>query len=81
MIARIAENSYVDIDAISAITGDYTNKNSDKWETTVLIGSTYGTFKGTAGKNIMDAYEWKWKHSIVDMIPGDNYKKQLFRGK
>jgi len=78
MIAKIGENSYVDVDSISAITGNYGHKDSTKWTTIVVMGSSYGTFNGQEGKNLMDAYLWARKTAIHDMRPeSENYRKVI----
>ena len=78
MIARYGEGRYIDVDLISAIEGEYTNKNPKKWWTKLVCNGLVGVIDGPDGKNIMDAFEWKWKHAITDMIPGNpTYKKKL----
>lgn len=77
-VIRFAENSYLDVEAIQFITGEYSSKKEDSWKTNLVIGGVPFTIEGHPGKNIMDAYEWQYKHAITEMIPGEKYKKKLF---
>jgi len=78
MIAKYAENSYIDIDSVSYIAGDYSSNNEHTWITNVVVNGVPFTIEGPIGKNVMTAYEWKWRNSIIDMIPSSKtYKKNL----
>jgi hypothetical protein len=78
LIARYGENRYIDVDLISAIEGGYADNNPLKWWTKLVCNGVAGVINGPDGKNIMDAFEWKYKHAIHDMIVGSpTYKQKL----
>lgn len=74
---RFAENSILDAESVCFIAGNYTAKDPQKWKTDLVVGGIALTIEGQPGKNIMDAVIWHRKNGIIDMIPGDNYKKKL----
>lgn len=78
-IIRYANDSYLDVESIQFITGNYESPKQEKWNTNIVIGGVPIQIQGQPGKNIMDAYIWQWKHSIVDMIPGKMQKQKLFK--
>jgi hypothetical protein len=78
MIAKYDMNSYVDIDSITRITGYYDSKRPVDWRTKFSINGESIVVAGQEGRNIMDAYLWKWRNTIYDMQPGNHtYRKQL----
>ena len=77
-IIRFAEDSYLDVESIEFIEGEYLSKTVEKWKTNLVVKGVPITIEGQPGKNIMDAYIWQWRHAIIDMVPGEKYKKNLF---
>jgi hypothetical protein len=76
MIGKFAQDSYIDVDAIQFITGDYNSKLHTQWTTNLIVHGVSLSIEGQPGKNIMDAFEWRWKHSITDMVPDSpTYRK------
>lgn len=76
MIAKFDENSYIDSDSITYISGQYTSKDEARWQTTLVTGGEHLVIFGKPGRNIMDAYLWRHKHSVYNMIPDSkDYKK------
>jgi hypothetical protein len=78
MIAMLDRHSYIDVDKIDCISGDYRSEKESEWVTTVLIGGFSLEYKGQMGREIMNAYEWKFKTSTYDFITGSStYKRAI----
>ena len=77
MIAKYNENSYIDIDSITFITGNYEGE-PHRWTTTLVVGGVEIRIYGKEGKNVLDAFLWKRNSSTHDMIPNQpDYKKPI----
>ena len=80
MIAKYNENSYIDVDSITFIAGDYEGE-PHRWITKLVVGGVEVRIYGKDGKNIMDAFVWKWNNSTYNMIPShSDYKKVIKSG-
>ena len=77
MIAKYGENSYVDVDSITFISGDY-DGGDYRWVTTIVVDGVEERIFGKIGRNIMDSFLWKRQSSVHDMIPSSpGYKKTI----
>ena len=80
MIAKIENNSYIDIDTVSFVKGDYTAEDNIKnsWKTEVISNSCYIVLYGQEGKNVSDAFHQKHRSCIYDYVPGsETYRKAI----
>jgi hypothetical protein len=78
MLAKFDENSYIDIDVVSFVNGDYSKTDEKKWSTEIVVGGQGFSIAGRPGRNIMDSFLWKHRNSIYDMISGsETYKKTI----
>ena len=78
MIARYSKDSYIDIDSITFIRGDYLGDHF-RWSTTIVVDGVEVRIYGKEGKNIMDAFQWKWNNSIYNMVPLSSDYKQVIK--
>lgn len=81
MIAKVDETVYIDVDQVSFVQGDYTNKQDSKWVTILVVGGQGCTVEGMAGKRILDSFLWKHANAVYDMREGrPSYKQTIKRG-
>jgi len=80
MIIKYHDDSYMDVDAIQVIVGNYESKDKTKWTTLIGISGGSLTIEGEVGKNVMDAYKWKNRTSIYDMRPSSKDYRQQIKG-
>jgi hypothetical protein len=78
MIAKYNENSYIDVDSITFIRGEYEGEPS-RWFTTLVVGGVEIRIYGKDGKNIMDSFIWKWNNATYNMIPSSSDYKQVIK--
>jgi hypothetical protein len=78
MIAKYSANSYIDVDSITFIRGEYEGDPS-RWCTTFVVGGVEIRVYGEDGKNIMDSFLWKWNNATYNMISSHSDYKQLIK--
>jgi hypothetical protein len=78
MLAKFDENSYIDVDSVTCVSGTYADENEKNWRTDVVVGGQGIGILGQPGKNVLEAFLWKHRNSIYDMIHGsETYKKTI----
>ena len=78
MVIKFGKDSYVDIDLVSSIIGRYDSPDPEKWNTAYICDGIGCEIRGPIGKNILEAFIWKYRTSIYDMMPeSENYRKQI----
>ena len=78
MLAKFNNNSYIDVDSITCVSGTYPDDDEKNWSTDIVVGGFGICILGQSGKNVLDSFLWKHKNSVYDMMNGsETYKKTI----
>ena len=79
MLAKFDENSYIDVDLVSCVSGTYLDDDEKNWRTDIVVGGFGIGIQGRPGRNVLDSFLWKHKNSVYDMIRGSATHKQTIK--
>ena len=79
MLAKFDANSYIDVDSITFVNGIYLDDDEKNWRTDVVVGGQGIGILGQSGKNVLEAFLWKHKNSVYDMIHGSETHKKTIK--